>query len=69
MSAPHELSVGDVYFSPVLLAIVMAVILTWITVMILNRTRIARFIAYPSLTFIAFCTMYLVAIDQFFLQF
>ncbi|OEF28649.1 DUF1656 domain-containing protein [Vibrio rumoiensis] len=69
MSAPHELSIGDVYFSPILSVLVLSVIFTWITVMILNRTRIARFIAYPSLTFIAFCTIYLVIIDRFFLQF
>lgn len=69
MSVAHELSIGDVYFSPILSVLVLSVVFTWITVFILNRTRVARFIAYPSLTFVAFCTIYLVIIDQFFLPF
>ncbi|MDF4805303.1 DUF1656 domain-containing protein, partial [Vibrio parahaemolyticus] len=50
---PHELSWGDIYFSPTLLVLFLAVTATWITVMILNKTRLSRFIAFPSLTFIA----------------
>lgn len=42
---------------------------TWITVMILNKTRLSRFIAFPSLTFIAIMVGYVVAIDSFYIQF
>ncbi|MGB2079613.1 MAG: DUF1656 domain-containing protein [Vibrio sp.] len=66
---PHEFSIGDVYFSPLLFVILFAVTLTWITVIIFNRTRIARLIAYPSLTFIALTLIYAVIIDHLFLQF
>lgn len=66
---PHELAWGDVYFSPLLLVIVIAVTATWITVIVLNKTRLSRFIAFPSLTFIAIMVCYVVAIDHFYIQF
>ncbi|WP_199479111.1 DUF1656 domain-containing protein [Vibrio harveyi] len=66
---PHELSWGDVYFSPLLLVLILAVTATWITVIILNKARLSRFIAFPSLTFIAIMVFYVVAIDSFYIQF
>lgn len=69
MKMPHELAVGDVYFSPFLLVIVLAVTATWVTVAILNKTRLSRLIAFPSMTFLAIALFYIVAIDAFFLRF
>ncbi|MGR5231057.1 DUF1656 domain-containing protein [Vibrio rotiferianus] len=66
---PHELSWGDVYFSPFLLVLFISVTATWITVIILNKTRLSRFIAFPSLTFLAIMVFYVVAIDSFYIQF
>ncbi|WJT10018.1 DUF1656 domain-containing protein [Vibrio harveyi] len=66
---PHELSWGDVYFSPLLLVLILAVTATWITVIIVNKTRLSRFIAFPSLTFIAIMVFYVVVIDSFYIQF
>ena len=66
---PHELSWGDVYFSPFLLVLFMAITATWITVIIMNKTRLSRFIVFPSLTFIAIMVLYVVVIDSFYLQF
>nr|WP_218136564.1 DUF1656 domain-containing protein [Photobacterium damselae] len=68
MSIPHELSMGDIYYSPVLLVAVLSLVATWITVVILNKTRLSRFIAYPSLTFLAIMIFYVVAIDTFYIQ-
>ncbi|EHA1079543.1 DUF1656 domain-containing protein [Photobacterium damselae] len=68
MSIPHELSMGDIYYSPVLLVAVLSLAATWITVVILNKTRLSRFIAYPSLTFLAIMIFYVVAIDTFYIQ-
>ncbi|ELI6448507.1 DUF1656 domain-containing protein [Photobacterium damselae] len=65
---PHELSMGDIYYSPVLLVAVLSLVATWITVVILNKTRLSRFIAYPSLTFLAIMVFYVVAIDTFYIQ-
>lgn len=68
MSIPHELSMGDIYYSPVLLVAALSLAATWITVVILNKTRLSRFIAYPSLTFLAIMVFYVVAIDTFYIQ-
>ncbi|QOQ70104.1 DUF1656 domain-containing protein [Photobacterium damselae] len=65
---PHELSMGDIYYSPVLLVAALSLAATWITVVILNKTRLSRFIAYPSLTFLAIMVFYVVAIDTFYIQ-
>ncbi|UJZ95329.1 DUF1656 domain-containing protein [Photobacterium damselae subsp. damselae] len=65
---PHELSMGDIYYSPVLLVVVLSLLATWITVVILNKTRLSRFIAYPSLTFLAIMVFYVVVIDTFYIQ-
>ncbi|WP_115060397.1 DUF1656 domain-containing protein [Photobacterium damselae] len=65
---PHELSMGDIYYSPVLLVAVLSLVATWITVVILNKTRLSRFIAFPSLTFLAIMVFYVVAIDTFYIQ-
>lgn len=69
MSVPHELALGDVYYSPILLVIILSLIATWITVAILNKTRLSRLIAFPSTTFVAIMLLYVVGIDHFFLQF
>ncbi|MCW8327820.1 DUF1656 domain-containing protein [Photobacterium sp. SDRW27] len=66
---PHELAIGDVYFSPFLLVVIMAVIATWVSVAVLNKTRLSRLIAFPSVTFLAITLLYIVAIDSFFLRF
>ncbi len=66
---PHELAWGDVYFSPLLLVVCMAIFATWITVIIMNKTKLARFVAFPSLTFLAIVVMYVVAIDHFIIRF
>lgn len=69
MQVPHELAMGDVYYSPLLLVVVLSLIATWVTVAVLNKTRLSRFIAFPSTTFIAIMLLYVVGIDHFFLQF
>jgi len=69
MNVPHELAIGDVYYSPILLVIILSLIATWITVAILNKTRLSRLIAFPSTTFMAIMLLYVVGIDHFFLQF
>ena len=66
---PHELAWGDIYFSPLLVVILLALVATWVTVIVLNKTKLSRFVAFPSLTFLALLVMYVVAIDSFYLRF
>ena len=66
---PHELSVGDVYFSPMLLVIVLAFLAAGITVLVLNKLKVSRFIVAPSYVFIAIMALYMVLIDTFWIKF
>ena len=66
---PHELSVGDVYFSPMLLVIVLAFLAAGITVLILNKLKVSRFIVAPTYVFMAIMALYMVLIDTFWIKF
>jgi len=66
---PHELSVGDVYFSPVLLVIILAFIGASITVLILNKLKLSRLIAAPTYVFMAILVLYIVLIDAYWIKF
>lgn len=67
-SYPHELAWGDVYFSPWLPVISVALIATWVTIIVLNKVRLSRFIVYPSTTFLAIMVFYMIAIDALWIK-
>ena len=66
---PHELQLGDVYFSPWLPAILLAFLMTIATVMLLNRLRLSRFFYLPQYVFLAIMTLYMVLIDALWIKF
>jgi hypothetical protein len=66
---PHELAWGDVYFSPWILVLAMSFFFTLVSVMILNRLRLSRFIYVPSYIFLAIMVIYIIIIDKFFIRF
>ena len=55
---PSEISIGGIYFPPLLLAGILGVVLAWLTAMVLNRYRLSRFFAYPPVVFIALAIIY-----------
>jgi len=65
---PHELAFGDVYFSPLLLVIILAFIATSITTVLLNKFKISRYFIFPSLSFLAMMMLYIVMIDRFWIK-
>jgi len=66
---PHELTAGDVYFSPILLVIILAFLATGITVLLLNRLKVSRYIAAPTYIFVAIMVLYMVLIDTYWIKF
>jgi len=50
---PIEVSICGIYFSPILLATVLGVMLAWVITRLLNRFGLAQFIWYPPLFFLA----------------
>ncbi|WP_201352611.1 DUF1656 domain-containing protein [Hydrogenimonas urashimensis] len=66
---PHELQLGDIYFSPWLPALSLAFLLALITALLLNRLKLSRFFYAHSYLFLAMMVLYLILIDRFFIRF
>lgn len=60
---PHELTLGDVYLSPFLPVFSLALLAAWVTVIILNRLRLSRYVMFPSATFLALLALYMLLMD------
>ena len=66
---PHELSVGDVYYSPLILVALLSFLAALMTVMALNKLKLTRYLYAPSYVFIAILALYMVLIDTFWIKF
>ncbi len=66
---PHELSIGDVYYSPILLVALLSFLAALFTVMFLNKLKLTRYLYAPSYVFIAIIALYMVLIDTFWIKF
>ena len=66
---PHELGIGEIYFSPLIAAMLLAFLATLVTVMILNKLKLSRYFFAPSYIFIAIMTLYLILVDTFWIKF
>jgi hypothetical protein len=66
---PHELSIGDVYYSPLILVALLAFLAALVTVMVLNKLKLTRYLYAPSYVFIAIMALYVVLIDTFWIKF
>ncbi len=67
-SVPHELAWGDVYLSPWVPVFSLALIATWVTITLLNKARLSRYIMFPSTTFIALMMLYILLMDAFWIK-
>ena len=65
---PHELALGDVYFSPLLAVVVLAFFAAAITAILFNKSRLSQYIIYPSLSFLSMMVLYVIAIDHFLIK-
>jgi len=66
---PHELSLGDVYFSPILPVLLFAFLASVVTVMVLNKLKISRLFVAPPYIFMAIMALYMVLIDHYWIKF
>ena len=64
-SMPHEFAIGGVYFPPLFIAGILGVVAAWVTVMLLNRYRLSRFLYNPPLIFVALAIIYTGLIGTF----
>ena len=54
---PIEQSFTGIYFSPILSASILGIILAWLITRVLNALRLARYIWQPPLFFLALCVI------------
>jgi len=67
-SAPHEIIINGVYFSPLLIVFVIAFLATTITTALLNKLKLAQYILHIPLGFVAILTLYIIFLDAFFIK-
>jgi hypothetical protein len=65
---PHELAMGDVYFSPLLAVVILSFFAAAITAILFNKLRLAQYIVYPSLSFLSMMVLFVVVIDHFLIK-
>jgi hypothetical protein len=65
---PRELNWGDVYLSPSVPVLCLALIGAWLTVTLLNRARLSRYIMFPSTTFLGLMAFYILLINAFWIR-
>lgn len=65
---PHELAWGDVYYSPLIPVFSVALIASWLTITVLNKMRLSRYIVFPNATFIALMVAYMLLLDQLWIK-
>jgi len=62
---PKEFAIGGIYFPPLLIAGLLGVVATTLTVVLLNRYRLSRLFYYPPLVFLALAVLYTGLIGTF----
>ena len=63
---PSEISIGGVYLPPMLLAFLLGLIAAVFTARWMNRRRLGRYLANPSLAFLSMIVIYTIAIGTLF---
>lgn len=66
---PHELQFGSVYVTPVLVVVVLAFFATLLSVVVLNKTKLAKWFFAPQYVFLAIMVLYMTLIDTFYIRF
>jgi hypothetical protein len=62
---PHEFAIGGVYMPPLLVAGLLATLLTVLTAHLLNRYRLSRYFFYPPLVSLSMMVIYTVFIGTY----
>jgi len=66
-SIPMEISIGGIYFPPIMFAILLGIVLAGVVAKLLNRFNLTRFIWHPPLFFVALSVITTWFVDLFIL--
>ena len=64
---PHEFALGGIYLPPLMVASLLALMITVVLARLLNKYRISRYFFYPPLAFVAMLTIFTVLVGTFIL--
>ena len=67
-SMPHEFAIAGVYFPPLLIAGIFAVIAALLTARLLDRVRLSKYFFYPPLVLLSLMIVYTVFIGTFIIK-
>ena len=62
---PMEISIGGIYFPPIMFAILLGILLAGVAAKLLNRFNLTRFIWHPPLFFVALSVICTWFVDLF----
>jgi len=62
---PMEISIGGIYFPPIMFAILLGILLAGVVAKLLNRFNLTRFIWHPPLFFVALSVICTWLVDLF----
>ena len=62
---PHEIQIAGVFFPPMLIAAIVGVLATVVTVRTLNRFRLARLFYAPTLVQLCLAIVYTLLVNSF----
>ena len=65
---PTELMLGDVYYSPFLLVIFLAFVITGVSAILLNKLKLSRFFYHPPSVYLAIMVIYIILIDTYLIK-
>ena len=65
---PHELALGDVYLSPLLPVFSIALLAAWVSVGLLNKLSLSRYIVFPNATFLALMVTYILLMNALWIR-
>ena len=65
---PHEFAIAGVYFPPLLIAGIFAVIAALLTARLLDRVRLSKHFFYPPLVLLSLMIVYTVFIGTFIIK-
>ena len=69
LPVPAEVSIFGVYWPPLLIAAILGIIVTVVTMKLLNRHRLSRFFMLPEFVMLAMIAIYTVVIGTFLIPF
>jgi hypothetical protein len=69
MFIPHELSIGEVFIPPLLVAGILGVIAATLTAKLLNKYRLSKYFFYPPLALVALMIIFTVLFGMIIIPF